>query len=529
MTRSEMTGAGHLVRLTLRRDRVRLPLWVLGLTGLTAVSAGAVQDLYATPDQVASYASTVGSSAVQHLVNGTPVALDTLGGITSYEVTATAGVVVALMVTFLVVRHTRAEEESGRAELLRGLPLGRHAATAATAAVAVAASLAVGVLDAVVLLANGLPARGSVLHGAALAAVGVLFTAVAALLAQVTSSARVALGMAGAVIGLAFLVRGLGAIGDTVLVWLSPFGWQQEVGAYGVDRWWPVGLLLGTAAIVGAGAAALTVRRDAGAGLRHPRPGPARASRRLGTALGFAVRMQRGTVLAWASGVACTAALFGAVGREVVALVEENPTIGDLLGTAGADSVLDAFFAFVISLLAVVATALPVSLALRLRTEEHDQRAEVLLATALSRSRWVGGWLAVATGGTVLCLALNGIVAGLTHALVSGESDRVPQLLGASLAQAPAVLLVAAIAVVLLGWAPRWARLAWALVGLAVAQAYLGELLRLPDAIAGLSPFWHLPAVPADAFRPGPAAALVVLAAATAGLGLLGWRRRDIG
>ncbi|MGL5853357.1 MAG: ABC transporter permease, partial [Phycicoccus sp.] len=377
-----------------------------------------------------------------------------------YEVTATAGVVAALFVSFLVVRHTRAEEESGRAELLRSLPLGRHAATAATVAVAIAASLAIGVLDAVVLFANGLPAGGSVLHGAALAGVGVLFTAVAALLAQVTSSARVALGLCGAVTGLTFLVRGLGATGDNGLVWLSPFGWQQQVGAYGADRWWPVLLLVGAAAVVGAGAVALTARRDAGAGLLHPRPGPPRASRTLGTALGFAVRMQRGTVLAWACGLATTAALFGAVGREVIALVEDNPTIGDILGTSGADSVLDAFFAFTTSFLAVVTTALPVSLALRLRTEEDDQRAEVLLATALPRTRWVGGWLAVSAGATVLCLALAGLAAGLAHALTSGETDRVLPLLGAALAQAPAVLLVAATAVLLLGWVPDRARLA---------------------------------------------------------------------
>ncbi|MGL5927651.1 MAG: ABC transporter permease [Dermatophilaceae bacterium] len=524
-----LAGTGTVVRLVLRRDRWRLPLWVGGLTALTAASAASVRDLYATPHQVASYASTVGSSAVSRLFNGTPVALDTLGGITSYEVTATAGVVVALLVTFLVVRHTRAEEETGRAELLRSLPLGRHAATASAVAVAAVASLVVGLLDAVVLAALDLPVAGSLLHGAALAAVGVTFTATAALAAQVTSSARLALGLSGTAIGLAFAVRGLGALADSDLVWLSPFGWQQAVDAYGRDRAWPLLLLLGSAAVLGAGAVALSTRRDAGAGLLHPRPGPPRASRTLGTAVGFAVRMQRGTVLAWGAGLVALGATFGAVGREVLALVDDNPALGEILGATGSAAVLDSFFAYTVSFLAVVTTALPVSLALRLRVEEESTRAESLLATALPRTRWVAGWLAVAAAAAVVVLALSGLVAGVSHALVSGETGRILPLLGAALAQAPGVLLVTSVAVLLLGWLPRWARWSWAVVALAVVQAYLGGLLRLPDAVAGLSPFWHLPTLPSESFAPWPAVVLSALAAVATTAGLFGWRHRDIG
>ena len=115
---------------------------------------------------------------------------------------------------FLVVRHTRAEEESGRAELLRATVTGRHAATAAAVLVAAAASVLVGVLDAAVLLANDLPAEASLLHGAELTGVGLVFTAVAAAAAQVTAGARAALGIAGAVLGATFLLRGIGDVGE---------------------------------------------------------------------------------------------------------------------------------------------------------------------------------------------------------------------------------------------------------------------------------------------------------------------------
>ena len=137
---TSFTGTRHLVRLILRRDRIRLPLWILGLTAVTGFSAGAVRGLYRTPQEIDAYGATVADSAAGKMMNGRPDAIDTIGGIVAYETTMTALVVTALMVVFLVVRHTRAEEESGRAELLRSTVTGRHAATAAAVLVAAAAS-----------------------------------------------------------------------------------------------------------------------------------------------------------------------------------------------------------------------------------------------------------------------------------------------------------------------------------------------------------------------------------------------------
>ena len=128
---SSLTGTPHLVRLILRRDRIRLPVWILGITALTAASVNAISSLYDTPEKIAGYAETVTSSAATKLMNGRPAAVDTVEGIAVYESSTAAVLAVSLMSVFLVVRHTRAEEETGRAELLRSTVLGRHAATAA--------------------------------------------------------------------------------------------------------------------------------------------------------------------------------------------------------------------------------------------------------------------------------------------------------------------------------------------------------------------------------------------------------------
>lgn len=525
---SALTGAPQLVRLVLRRDRLRLPVWVLGITAVTAASASAVRGLYDTPEKIAGYAATVSSSAATKLMNGRPDGVDTVDGITAYESSTVAVLAVSLMSVFLVVRHTRAEEETGRAELLRSTVLGRHAATAAAVSVAVAASLLVGVLDAGVLLASGAEAEGSLLHGASLACLGVLFAAVAAASAQVVPSARGALGIAGGFVGATYVVRGLGDVSGTALTWVSPFGWAQGTRPYADEQWWLLVPLLALAAMFLGLAVALAEHRDAGAGLLQARLGRARAGSALGTGWGLALRTQRGLVLGWIVGLTLTAALFGSTGQEVVDMVADNPDLRAVFGPDGG-SVLDGYFAFVLSFLGVVTSAYGVSSALRLRTEEEAGRAEVALATGLSRTRWALGSLAVTVVGALLILLSIGSGLGVTHALVSGDSSAVGLLVGGALAQAPAVLAVAGFAVAVVGWRPRWSALAWVAFAFVLLQSYLGGLLALPDAVDGLSPFWHLPLVPTEDFAAAPALTVGAVALGLVAAGLLGVRARDIG
>lgn len=186
-----LTGTGQLVRLILRLDRVRLPLWVLAVLGIVVASAAAVQGLYDTPQARAGYALTAQSPAAI-VLSGPPEALDTVGGITVFEINLTSAVGVALMATFLTVRHTRAEEEAGRTELLGAGVLGRHAPLAASLVVVGATCLLLGLLIGVALVVLGLSTSGSLLFGVGVALLGLFFAAVAAVAAQLSEHARAA-------------------------------------------------------------------------------------------------------------------------------------------------------------------------------------------------------------------------------------------------------------------------------------------------------------------------------------------------
>lgn len=200
----------------------------------------------------------------------------------AFEV-ATFGLVgIALMSPLMVGRHTRGEEESGRAELVRAGPLGRYAGVASPVLVVAEMNVAVGAAIALGLLALGLPAPGSLVLEASLAAVGLVFAGVTALAAQAAAATRAANALSGAALAVAFALRAVGDMGSGSLSWLSPLGWAQSSRPFAGERWWPLVLAAGVAGGCLVIAGALSARRDLGAGLIAPRPGAPTASRTLG-------------------------------------------------------------------------------------------------------------------------------------------------------------------------------------------------------------------------------------------------------
>lgn len=516
-----MTGTGILARFMLRRDRVLLPVWIAILAAFPVITASSFQGLYPTLADRLKFADTIEGNTTFTLLYGPPRALDTIGGLTAWR-TGSLAVIVALMSLLVVGRHTRAEEERGQTELIRAGAIGPRAPVSAALIVVALADVAIAVIAALGLLALGLPAGGSLTLGASLGAAGLVFAAVGAITAQVTESARAANGLAGVVLGVAFALRAIGDVNDNALTWLSPIGLAHESRPFAGDRWWPLALCVVLALALTAAAFALQARRDLGAGLIPARPGRPHASQRLRSAFALAFRLQRGGLLAWTAGLFVLGLVLGSVGRDAQSLLDTSSSIKDVLGAGGAD-ITDSYFAGVLLLAALIATGFTISSALRLGSEESSGHSELLLSTALPRVRWAAGHLAIAFAGTAVVLAATGLGAGI------GMQDlgEVPRLMGAALVQLPAAWVLGAIAAALFGLAPQALKLTWAALGACYLLWFLGPLLSLPQFVIDLSPYEHVPQLPAASFAAGPLLALIAVAAALTAVGLIGFRRRD--
>ncbi|MER6998527.1 ABC transporter permease [Streptomyces sp. NPDC000410] len=527
-----LAGTGVLLRLALRRDRIMLPLWVVVVAGMVMSGVGSLETLYDTAAKRAHLAESMAANSSLRSLYG-PVFDDSIGGLVAWRFGTFASVLAAVMSLIIVVRHTREEEETGRQELLSSAMVGRRAPLTAALLAALIANAAVALLITAGLAGQG--SGGALALGLAIGGTGALFATMAAIVAQLTESARLAKGMTAGVLGLAFVLRaagdagtaggtsqaeGLGG-GSSVLTWLSPIGWAENVRAFADERWW---VLLLIVAAIGAQAVvvyALAGRRDVGMSFLPARPGPAEG--RIATAGGLAWRLQRGTLLGWAAAYVLAGIVFGGMANGAADLVGDNEQAKEIFQRMGGQSGLaDAFLATMVGMFGMIAALYAVGAVLRMHSEETSQRAEPVLANAVGRLRWASGHLIIAFGGATVLMLLSGV------GLAIGHGSGLGAVLGATLVQIPAIWTLAGLAMLLYGAFPKATTAAWGLAGLSLALGWIGPALDLPQAALDLSPFGHLPKLPGPEMNWPPVLLLTALAAALVTAGLAGLRRRDV-
>ncbi|HET7823352.1 MAG TPA: polyketide antibiotic transporter [Ornithinibacter sp.] len=527
-------GSGRLLRLALREDRVRIALWTAGLTGMALFTVPAVESAYGGTEGMQARAE-VASNPATVLINGptftTPDQV-TLGSVIASELGMMTFLAVAVMSILLVTRHTRAEEDSGRAELVGSLANGRFApAVAALGSMAVAnAAVALGLF--VALQGHGLAEVDLGAFCVSVGAAGLVFGALAAVTAQVADHARAATGLALTVLGATYVLRGIGDVRDpvdgTALSWVSPMAWLQQVRPWVDLRWWPVALTLGTAAVLVAVAWALGARRDLGAGLVPSRRGRRHGPRWLASPAGLAWHELTGDVVAWSAGLGAFAVLFGAMTSTMVDAMADIPMMREWMAL-DPDAVTETLVATEVSYFTLGSAAFAVAAALHLRHEEQAGTAAVAVASGPGRLRWLVSWVLVVCGATLLVQLAGGLGLGVGVALDGGDWSAPLDLAGDAFVTWPAVLVFAGLVVALFGVAPRLVGLAWALVSWALFAAMFGVLLDLPEWALDLSPVEAAPRVPYEEVGAAPLVALTALAVALFVTGVAGFRRRDLG
>ncbi len=188
-----LAGTGALSRLAFRRDRIMLPAWVYLITVLVTTTAYALKKLYPTAAARAQLVVAGGGNPALRFLYGR-LNGSSIGALTVWRYGVWAAIFGALMTIFIVVRHTRGDEEAGRLELVGSAAVGRQAPLTAALLTAVTANVAIAALLCATLPATGLPVSGSVAFALAIGASGLAFTGIAAVAAQLASGARGARG-----------------------------------------------------------------------------------------------------------------------------------------------------------------------------------------------------------------------------------------------------------------------------------------------------------------------------------------------
>lgn len=531
MNLNAYTGTRALLRLILRRDWLLLAVCVVLPALIAAATVVAFNELLPTAESLDAFIFDAANIPGEVALLG-HIYAPTLAGLVAWRCGGFSAVLVGLGSALFVVRHTRTPEAAGRFELLGATVVGRQAALSASMLLTLGANLVIAALVAGVLIGYGLPVAGSVAFGLSVAAVGVTFAAVAAVAAQLTENASTAKGIATAILGLSYLLRAAGDVGEpSVLTWLSPIGWMQQIRPFADERWWIFALFAGVVTLLAATAFALSSRRDVGSGLLQPRSGPSAASPRLRGPVSLAFRLHSRSLLVWAAGFAVLGAVIGDLAKTGAEQFTASPQLMNLLARLGGSSgVSDGFLTLFVLIMVEVAAVYAIMSTLQMQSEETEARVDHVLATSVSRLRWAASYVLLTAVGSVIVLAAFSVPAGLTYGLSTGDVGyELPRVFAAAMAYLPAILVMAGIAMALYGLIPRLTFLSWgALLGVVVIEL-LGELLQIGQSIQDVSPFTHVPKVLVSEFSAIPLILLIVVALVLTVMGLIGFQRRSIG
>jgi ABC-2 type transport system permease protein len=527
---ADLTGTRPLLRASLRQDARNIAPWVGLISVLSASSILAYAWIFTSTHQRTALATTLGANPALSLVFGPARDLLTADGFNAWRAGQLGALFAGLMAILIVIRNSRANEDSGQAELVASGVIARQSRLAVAVLMAWAASFALGIVCFLITIACGGGAVPTLILSATFTASGLMFAGLAASAAQLGSDARTASSIAVGTLGVLYVLRGyIDSSGASPWIdWLTPLGWLERTRPATGNNPWPLLPAAALAAALVLAAFALQARRDFGQGLIAPRPGPAQGGMST-TIWGLAFRLNRAGLISWLIAFAGLGLVFGNLATSIGDILASNPAAAEVLasGAAGSSDLTFAFIATILQIVAIIAAVMGVQIVLRVYTEELDYRVEPLLAGSLRRHTYLASNAIVA----LLATAAAELLAGLGLGLVASGKDHAVSLahvIGQAAVTIPGIWTLVALALAAVGAAPTKGLVAWLGVVATFGLTILGPTFKLPDWALDISPLRHVPTVTAA----GPAwSGLGWLAGAIAVflvIAFTGYRRRNI-
>jgi ABC-2 type transport system permease protein len=563
-----------LARFILRRERIISTVWiallvlvVVGLVPLMnndnvmdADSRAAVAGMMEAPSMV----SMMGPAYVL-------VAPESFGALYTNLMMLLTALTVGIMNIFLVVRHTRADEEQGRYEVVRSLPTGRLANLNATMLSAVVVNIILSIVMGLGMYAlgdAGMDFNGSMLWGASLGAAGLVFAAIAALFSQLSFSSGGAKGYSFALLAIIYFLRAPGDMdirvvnGEVItgsaefLSLISPLGLVLRTRAYCGDFWWPVWALTGAAVILSAAAYYFNAIRDIDQGIIPARAGRVHGSFLMKSPHGLAFKILRASLIGWVIGMFALGAAYGTVLEEIDEFIAHNdvwqslmigPTGIEVMNEAGftSEQIVEVlrsevakagytlpqlFMSAITSIMGIFAFVPLLVFLLRAKKEEEAIRTELILATPVSRYRYLAGYTVIAFAMAVVIqlILAYGLYAVGTSVMSNPEDLTLAFLLEANMVFIPALWAMLGLTVLLIGLKPKFTGIIWGYFALAFILMFFGSMGIFPDWLAYLTPMGFVPRLPMDEINFLTLGLLTLAAAVLTAAGMYFYTKRDI-
>lgn len=521
---------GALAKRAFRDARTRTIAFAYMFALYAYIQPAGYRHAYPTLADREAFAHSFADNDALRLFYGYPYDPTTVSGYSAWRVGGTLAIAAAAFGVLAAVRALRTEEDTGRAELVLAGRVGRG-----TTFLSAMAAIAVGVAilwaaEAAGFIAGGLPVGGSAYLALATASILPVFVGIGAVVSQLAPTRRVALELGSTAVALFLLLR---VVADTSaglqwLRWATPLGWAEELRPFAAPQ--PLALLLPALVtiLLLALAARIAATRDIGTGVLPAHDSADPNLRLMGGPTAQALRAERGTLVAWATGVGVFALIIGMVSANISS-AGISKSIREEIAKLGSGSIAtpSGYLAFVFIFFIVVVSLFVCAQLGATRREESEQQLETLLALPVGRNRWLGGRLALACAGALALSLLAGVFAW-AGAASQGVDVSLAKMLEAGVNCLPVALLFGGFAALAYALVPRASTgLAYGLVVLAFLWQLVGSLLGVPKWLVEVTPFAHVGLVPTEPFRGGAAAVMLAIAAAAGATALWAFSRRD--
>jgi polyether ionophore transport system permease protein len=525
-------SAGRAIaRRALRDSRTRTISFAFLFALVAYANVAGYRSAYPTLADRLKLSASFGSNGAVRLFYGEPFDLLTPGGYAAWRVAGVASILAGAYGLLGAVRALRAEEETGRWELILVGIAGRRRAYLAVAAAIVGGIATLWLATLLGLVAARLPLVESAYLALAIVTPALVFAGVGAMASQLAGTRRLAIELASGVLALAFLLR---VVADTSsglawLRWLTPLGWSEELRPFTGSR--PLALVLPLAASLAllGGAGLIASRRDVGSSLLPARDSAPPRTRLLGSPGALAARSEAISLAVWVLASGFFALIVGIISTSVAAAGISSSVQRQLREVAAvAITTPTGYIGFSFLLLTLVVSLFCCSQIAAARHEEADERLETVLALPVARHRWLAERLSLAVAGAVAISLVAGAL-GWAGAAAQSAGVELPEMLEAGANCLPVALLFLSLAALAYALVPRAAvGVAYGLVAASFLWQLFGGVVHAPRWALELSPFEHLGLVPAQPFRATAAIVMLSIAAAGAAAAMWAFERRDL-
>jgi len=523
---------GSLTRFVFRRDRIQILIWLIGIIGFTVVLAPVFDNLYGTEAELAVMGETMQNPAMIAMV-GPVYGIDnyTTGAMFANMMLVFMAIIVAVMNIFWVTRHTRQDEELGRMEVVRSLPVGRLAKLSAAIISALILNIIIAVVTGLGLTAFGIDSlnlEGSMLFGTVMGAAGFFFAAATAVFCQLTANNRTATSFSFIFLMLLYLLRAAGDLKSETLSLISPLGLILRTKVYVDNYWWPIWILLGVTAAAIALALYLSKIRDLGSGLLPARPGRSTASPLLSSPLGLSFRLLKTSLLIWSGTIFLFAAMYASIFGDLESFIDSNEMLRAIFAQNTDFSFAEQFIVLLMAIMSMISTIPVLSAMLRVRTEEKLGHAENIFARAVSRTQQLAAYFIPAFIMSILLLLLTAFGFWSIGSITMNNAPSLKTFLQAAFIYLPAIWIMLGLSMVFIAYLPDKSSLVYIYLGYSFISVYIGAVAQLPEWTKKLSPFGLTPQIPVDDMNVPIVVILTAVALVLFAVGFWGYRRRDM-